>query len=93
MSLSERTRLHVSADVVHRVIDGRAVLVSLSSNWMHELNEVGSRAWALMDGRTMGEIADTIADEFGTGREEALRDLVAFVERLCELRVAEVEAA
>ena len=50
---------------------------------IYTLNEVGARVWELLDGQTpLGEIRDTIVEEFEVGPEEAEADLLAFVQQL-----------
>jgi hypothetical protein len=71
--------------LISRPVDGETVIVSPVQGRTRVLNRVGSRIWALADGtRTIGEIVQTICDEYDVPPAEAEADALAFVERLVE---------
>lgn len=89
MSLPEHARFRPSGAVASRIIEGQAVVVSLDRRVMHELNEVGSRVWELLEDRSLGEIADRVVQEFDVTREQALDDVRAFIASLADLDAVE----
>ena len=46
------------------------------------LNEVGGRIWQLADGRTFGEIVDTLLNEFEVERTQLSLDVRSFLSEL-----------
>ena len=68
--------------VAARVVEGHALVVVLDQRQVHRLDEVGSRIWELCDGRTLGAICDQVVTEFDVTRQEALNDLLSFVQDL-----------
>lgn len=67
-----------------RVIDGQAVIMTLSDNTLHCLDGVGSRIWALCDGkRTLEDIAKIIHEEYMVDFEVGKTDCRTFVQDLC----------
>ena len=52
------------------------------------VSEVGSRIIELCDGvRTVGQIVDTLCEEFEVGRDECEREVLRFVDLLVEKKV------
>lgn len=82
LELREGARVRVRSDVVARVIDGQAIVVTLPKQMMHELSDVGSRVWELLESHTVGGMADVIAGEYGVERERALRDIRVFLDEI-----------
>jgi hypothetical protein len=72
-----------------RVIDGKAVVISIDRNQVHVMNSVGTRVWELCDGRVLDDIIDQIVIEFEVERAQAARDVQTFVERLVALGAAQ----
>lgn len=67
-----------------RVIDGQSVIMTLSDNTLHCLDEVGSRIWELCDGqRTLEDIVRIIHEEYMVDFEAGKTDCRTFVEELC----------
>jgi Coenzyme PQQ synthesis protein D (PqqD) len=57
--------------VVHRELDGAAVLVHLGTNQIYSLNETGSVFWALLaEGKDRHAIRAQLLDEFEVAPEE-----------------------
>ncbi|MGH9316408.1 MAG: PqqD family protein [Thermoanaerobaculia bacterium] len=71
-----------------RVLAGQTILVPVKGNAadldsIYTLDEVASRIWGLMDARaTIGQIADTLEQEFEVAPEQALEDVVGFLASL-----------
>jgi hypothetical protein len=76
MTPRDGQRFTPSADVVSRVLDGEAVLLDLASGKYLGLNEVATRAWALLgEGKTFGAIHAALLDEFEVPADVLERDL------------------
>lgn len=76
-------RIVVNPEVAAREVEGEVWIVSSANKQLHNLNEVGSRIWALADGRhSLEDIAELLEGEFDAPREEILRDLQEFVSQL-----------
>lgn len=57
-----------------RIIDGQAVIMTLTDNTLHTLNAVGSRIWELCTGqKTMEEIIQIIQEEYISARPDEIR--------------------
>lgn len=66
-----------------RVYEGEAFIVIPQTSQYKILNSTGSRIWELIDGqRSRDDIAGIIADEYDVSREEAQRDVGAFLDEL-----------
>ncbi len=72
---------HVAA--TSRIIDGEAVLIHTEHNYVHMLNEVGTRVWELSDGtRTIAQIVEVLLSEYDVEEDEAQRTVRGFVQEL-----------
>lgn len=72
---------HVAA--TSRIIDGEAVVIHTEHNFVHMLNEVGTRVWELLDGtRSTEQIAEVLVQEYDVAQEEATYAVKKFVEEL-----------
>ena len=70
-------------DAAFRIYDGEAFVVLPHSHAYKILNQVGSRVWDLIDGsKSVGAIADVIAEEYDVSRDTALKDVNDFVGEL-----------
>jgi len=74
--------LRQNAKVAARVIDGRAVLVTIDDNRMMVLNPTGTFVWERSDGRTLGEVAREMAGAFEVDEGKALADCEAFAREM-----------
>ena len=76
--------LVVSARVVSRVIQGRALVLDPSRDEIQQLNEVGSHLWALLieGGQTEESLARSLVERFEVELDEALSDVREFVHEL-----------
>ncbi len=75
--------INQNADVAWRKIAGEAVLVQARQRQIIIFNEVGSRIWELCDGRhTLGDIINTLAQEFLVSRRELATDVGSFLKEL-----------
>jgi hypothetical protein len=88
--LSGAERLRQCERTASRVIDGKAVVITIDHNQLHVLNAVGTRVWELADGRPLSAIVDDIVREFEVERERAALDVCAFAERLVTVGAAQI---
>lgn len=58
-------RYAISQDVVHRVLDGETIVLSLESGTYFGLNATGTRVWSLIEeGASRSAIIERISSEF-----------------------------
>ena len=86
--LSGPERLIQNERTACRVIDGKAVVLTIDQNQVHVFNSVGTRVWELADGRPLDAIVDEIVAEFEVDRAQALRDVCGFAGRLVSIGAA-----
>ena len=88
--LSGQERLQQCERTASRVIDGKAVVITIDHNQLHVLNPVGTRVWELCDGRPLEAIVDEIVREFAVERERAALDVCAFAAQLLSVGAARI---
>jgi hypothetical protein len=59
-----RCEVRQSERTASRVIDGKAIVITIDQNELHVLNGVGTRVWQLLDGRELGAVVEAIVAEF-----------------------------
>jgi hypothetical protein len=75
MEADERRCPRQGTQVVAKTVDDAVVLLDLTTEMYYSLNEVGSRIWALADGRrSVATIVDTLAGEFDAERGQIRED-------------------
>lgn len=91
MALSDTMLIQVRQDVLFRNLNGEAVLLELGTSRYFGLDEVGTRAWELLQrhGR-LGPVCDALVTEYDVTPEEVRRDLQAFVDDLVANRLVQV---
>ena len=78
-------------EVIGRIVDNEAVLVSPGKGEIKVLNEVGTRIWSLIDGqRSVKDIAAIIHLEFKVSPAEAEDDTLAFIRQLVDKHIITV---
>jgi len=78
-------RFTISDDVVHRELEGEAVVLSLGSGMYFGLNTTGTRVWSLIEtGASVEEIAATISAEFSHPLAEVRTDVDEVIGQLLE---------
>ena len=76
-------KLSFAPDVVVQVINGEALILKLHEEEVFSLNETGARVAQLIElRRSLGEVIDTLTDEYETGREQIERDVNDLVQAL-----------
>lgn len=69
-------RFAISQDVVHRVLDGETIVLSLDSGTYFGLNATGTRVWRLIeDGVPRSQIIERISGEFEHPLDEVRADV------------------
>jgi len=77
-----------SPSTAYQIFDGEAVIIVPSEQMVNVLNPVGSRIWDLADGRkSIGQIAEMLAQEFDVSYETALKDAIEFTGDLAEKKM------
>ena len=89
--LAPATALRQRAGVLHRELEGEAVLLDLEAGTYFGLNESGTRAWALIGGgSTLGAVHAALIAEFDAAPERVWDDLVALARELLRNRLVEI---
>jgi hypothetical protein len=91
-AVPESALLFQSERTACRVIDGKAVVITIDQNQLHVLNSVGTRVWELADGRSFEQIVSGIVDEFEVEPARARPDVQSFVEQLLALGALQLKA-
>lgn len=79
------TILCKTPDAAYRIYDGEATIVLPSKAEVTVLNPVASLVWDAIDGRrTLAEILESVLRDYDVPREQAMRDLLEFVNTLRE---------
>lgn len=74
---------HQVPDVIWRVLDDNAVLVSPQGGQVTTLNNVGTKIWSLIDGQNNGiEIADRLVQQYDVSVTQARQDVENFLNKL-----------
>jgi hypothetical protein len=83
-----------SPDQVSGDLDGRVVLLSIENGEYYNMEEVGSRIWALLENPlTVAALVERLLEEFDVERERCEREALAFLEQLRKDRLLRVEPA
>ena len=74
--------------VAGRVIDGKAVMITLADSRLHRLNASATRVWqAIEAGRSVPEIVDGLCEAFAVPRARAQADVAALLRELVALGI------
>ncbi|WP_048884468.1 PqqD family protein [Aurantiacibacter atlanticus] len=82
-------------DVVGREVGGETILLDLGTGIYFGLNEVGGKVWQSLDAgqKSIGELCDTIEQQFDAKRETIERDVTALIQDLVERGLVNQQAA
>ena len=76
-------RLAIPTPVMARQVGDETVILNLATGTYFGLDPVGTRMWQLIgEGRTMGEICESLLAEFEVTRETLERDVAALLDDL-----------
>ncbi len=83
--LSLDTMLVIPEDVIFRELDGEAIILNLATGMYFGLDEVGTRAWALVtESGSLRRAADVLVMEFDVERPALEGDLLELTARLID---------
>lgn len=83
MPIETKQSFTVSSDVMFQEVAGETVLLDLESEAYFGLDEVGTRVWALLnEGKSAGEIVDSLLGEYEVERSELEKDVNTLLEQL-----------
>ena len=92
MNLNQTITL--SPEVISQEVSGETVLLDLQSEHYFGLDEVGTRIWSLInEGRAVGEVVDTLLDEYDVDRATLETDVSALLASLLEAGLVVEKAA
>ena len=81
----------IPAQVMARQVGDETVILDLGSGTYFGLDPVGARIWQLIgEGKTLGEICDTMLDEYDVAREALERDVVELADKLLEQKLISI---
>lgn len=90
-TLEPQTTIVRSSDQVSGDLDGKVVLLSIENGEYYNMNEVGSRIWALLEAPiTFGALIDRLINEFQVDRATCERETNAFLARLKDDHLVDV---
>ena len=74
---------YIITNVIWRVVDDNAVLVSPEEGQVTTLNNVGTKIWSLIDGQNSGiDIAQQLVQQYDVTIKQAQDDVETFLTRL-----------
>ena len=81
MNLSDKPT--IPPQVMARQVGDETVILDLTGGTYYGLDPVGARVWQLIgEGKTLGEICDTLLDEYDVARDTLERDVLDLAEKL-----------
>lgn len=84
-TLSPDARVRIAPSVYARAFGSEIILLEFHRGEYYGLDEIGAEIWRLLEnGSTLAAAADAMVARYEVTREEALRDIVALVERMKE---------
>jgi hypothetical protein len=93
MPHSFSSRVTIAPDVVFRVVAAEAVILNLKTQLYLGLDSVGTCMWtALSESSSIQTAYEALLTEFDVEPELLRRDLQAFVQKLLEQRLIQVES-
>jgi hypothetical protein len=93
-ALTPASRIKRGRDVLHRELEGEAVLVDLGTGRFYGLDEVGMRVWHGLGRETrVSTLVDRVVKEFEVSRPRAEKDLLALLRELARRRLVTVRPA
>ena len=85
MQFQAEQKVTISPDVLFQEVSGEMVLLDLSSESYFGLDEIGARIWQLLhEGTNMGEVLDTLLQEYEVERQVLEADLGKLLGKLAD---------
>jgi hypothetical protein len=79
---TDETIVRRTPHALWRALERETAVILPTASAVRVLNEVGARIWELADGRTFGEIVETLVNEYEVGRTQLQLDAQAFLSEL-----------
>jgi hypothetical protein len=93
-TVSQRSIVVATKDQVSSDLGGETAILDLKAGMYYGLDDVGARVWDLIqEPRDVGDIRDTLLEEYDVGPERCERDLLALLQRLADEGLIEVQHA
>ena len=90
-NVTPETRLKLGADARFRRIGDEGVVVQQAAAEVLVINDTAARLMELSDGtRTIGDVANAIAEDFDVEHDAVTRDLLRFADELIAAGVAKI---
>jgi hypothetical protein len=80
--ITDETIIRRTASALWRPFDHETAVILPTASAVRVLNEVGARVWELADGRTFGEIINTLMNEYDVERTQLRLDAQEFLSEL-----------
>jgi Coenzyme PQQ synthesis protein D (PqqD) len=80
--ITDDTIVRRTASALWRPFDQETAVILPTASAIRVLNEVGARIWELADGRTFGEIINTLVNEYDVERTQLWSDAIVFLAEL-----------
>lgn len=91
-TLTAQSTVVRSPDQVSGDLDGKVVLLSIENGEYYNINEVGSRIWALLvKPITVAELVGLLTDEFEITPELCQQEALTFLEQLSKDKLLKIE--
>ena len=91
MTATLESKIRIGDDVVFSELEGESVVLNIQSGIYYTLNEVATRAWALLQERgEVGAVYQALAGEYSVPKEQLRDDLLILVDRLASLGLVQV---
>ena len=91
MQIQDEQKVTISPEVLFQEVSGEMVLLDLASESYFGLDAVGARIWGLLEsGATVGEVVDTLMQEYEVERETLEVDVGELLDRLLEAGLIKV---
>jgi len=92
--LSEHSIVVASSEQVSCPLGEESAILNLKNTVYYGLNSVGARVWELLQQpKSVGEIRDTLLEEFEVEAERCERDLLDLLEKMRSEGLIEVQSA
>jgi hypothetical protein len=93
LTVTENSTVVATTGQVSTELDGRAVILDVTSGTYYELNEVGSRVWTLIQSTIqVTDIHEQLLAEYEVDPELCMQDLLALLRQLASVGLVQVES-
>ena len=80
-------------DIIWRVVDDEALILNTSNGYYFSMNGTATEAWCLLnDGKSIDEVARTIAEQYEIDLPAAKADIEALLQELKNEQIVESES-